>query len=294
MARLHMTGEWSVRRLATFTFIAALAASISGQPAAVLPNKPDSVKFAVIGDSGTGDRAQYDVAEQMTRVREQVPYDLVLMVGDNFYGGQQPADLLRKFDRPYKRLLDAGVTFRAALGNHDEPQTVDYAPLNMANHRYYTFARGNVRFFALDTTALDSRQLQWIDTALGEAVEDWKICYFHHPLYSNGGRHGSSVDIRVLLEPLLVKYGVNVVFSGHDHAYERLTPQKGVYYFVAGASGQLRKGDLEPTATTAAAFDQDQSFMVVEIAGAELFFETISRTGVRVDSGTIQRARRTS
>ena len=274
--------------------IGARQASIGpGPTTTVLPNKAESVKFAVIGDSGTGDRAQYEVAEQMRRVHEQVPYDMVLMVGDNFLGGQQPSDLIKKFDRAYQALLDLGVTFHAALGNHDEPKTAGYAPLNMGSQRYYTFARKNVRFFALDTNALDATQRKWFEAALRDASEEWKICYFHHPLYSNGDSHGPSVDIRVLLEPILLKYGVNVVFSGHDHVYERLTPQQGIHYFVAGAAGRLRKGDVVQSPTTAASFDQDQSFMVVEIDGDDLFFEAISRTGARVDSGSILRQRRT-
>ena len=76
-------------------------------------------------------------------------------------------------------------------------------------------------------------------------VKTGRIAYFHHPLYGNAGRHGANVDLRVLLEPLLVKYGVQVVFSGHDHVYERLKPQRGIYYFVTGSGGQLRKGDLQ-------------------------------------------------
>jgi hypothetical protein len=251
-----------------------------------LPNNPDSLKFAVIGDNGTGDDAQYQVAEQMARAHGAFPFDLVIMLGDNFYGGQKPDDLVKKFDRPYKPLLDAGVTFRAAIGNHDEPHTVGYKPLNM-DGRYYTFVRRGVRFVVLDTNRLDPQQLQWAEQTLAGAREDWKVCYFHHPLYSNAGRHGSSVDIRVLLEPILVKYGVRVVFSGHDHSYERIVPQKGIYYFVSGAGGKLRKGDVERSATTAALFDTDRSFMVVEISGAEMFFEAISRTGATVDSGVI-------
>ena len=82
----------------------------------------------------------------------------------------------------------------------------------MNGARYYTYARKNVRFFVLDTTQLDAKQVAWLDAALQEAKEDWKICYFHHPLYSNAGRHGSSVDLRVLLEPIFVKHGVDVVF----------------------------------------------------------------------------------
>ena len=123
---------------------------------------------------------------------------------------------------------------------------------------------------------------------MSASPEQWKICYFHHPLYSNGGRHGSEVRLRVVLEPLLVKYGVNVVFSGHDHIYERLKPQKGIYYFVSGAAGQLRKGNVKRSAMTDAAFDQDLSFMLVEIDGADMLFQVISRTGATVDAGTIR------
>ena len=94
-----------------------------------------------------------------------------------------------------------------------------------------------------------------------------------------------------MLEPIFLKHGVNVVFSGHDHVYERLKPQKGIYYFVSGAAGQLRRGNMSPTDQTAAYFDQDQSFMLVEVAGAEMYFQVISRTGKTVDSGVIDRQR---
>jgi predicted phosphodiesterase len=111
-------------------------------------------------------------------------------------------------------------------------------------------------------------------------------------LYSDGRRHGSEVELRAQLEPLLVKYGVQVVFSGHDHIYERIKPQKGIACFVAGAAGQLRKGDVRPSAMTAAYFDQDRSFMLVEITGEDLLCETIARTGESVDRGAIHRQAR--
>jgi hypothetical protein len=257
-----------------------------------LPNRSDSVKFAVIGDGGTGNREQFEVATRMNEARAGFPFDLVLMVGDNFYGGQRPGDLIRKFDEPYRPLLAAGVVFQAAIGNHDDLSTIDYPPLHMSGQRYYTFARKNVRFVALDTNALDSTQLRWFEATLQGAREEWKVCFFHHPLYSNAGRHGAAVDIRTLLEPILIKYGVDVVFSGHDHVYERLMPQKGIQYFVAGASGQLRSGDMRRSPQTAASYDRDQSFLLVEVAGGELFFEAVSRQGTRVDSGSIVRQRR--
>jgi len=118
---------------------------------------------------------------------------------------------------------------------------------------------------------------------------DWKICFFHHPLYSSGGFHGSSTEMRTVLEPLFLKYGVQVVFAGHDHVYERVKPQKGIYYFTEGASGELRSGDLKKTGLTEVGYDKDRSFLSIEISGDELYFQTVSRTGVTVDSGNIRR-----
>jgi 3',5'-cyclic AMP phosphodiesterase CpdA len=280
----------STRRIvpALVVIAAITSAALLAQPSP-LPNRPDSLKFAAIGDNGTGDQPQYDVAKQMAAFHDRFSFDLVIMLGDNMYGGQSPADFVTKFEQPYATLLRAGVKFQASLGNHDRPENVSYGPYNMNGRRYYSYVRNNARFLALDSTQMDRAQLEWIETSLGNAREDWKICYFHHPLYSNADRHGSSVDLRILLEPIFIKHGVDVVFSGHDHVYERLKPQKGIHYFVSGSAGQLRKGNMSPTDQTAAYFDQDQSFMLVEIAGADMFFQTISRTGKTVDSGVIHR-----
>ena len=271
---------------------ALLSAATLAQPAPPLPNRPDSIKFAAIGDNGTGERPQIEVGAQMAKARATFPFDLVIMLGDNMYGGQTQADFAKKFEQPYAALLTAGVRFQASLGNHDRPENVNYGLYNMNGQRYYSYTRGHVRFFALDSTRMDQKQLAWIDASLRDAREEWKICYFHHPLYSNADRHGASVDLRVLLEPIFVRHGVNVVFSGHDHVYERIKPQKGIYYFVSGAAGQLRRGNMSPTNETAAYFDQDQSFMLVEVAGPEMHFRSISRTGKTVDSGVVQRQAR--
>ena len=274
---------------AAFVLASLVCAAILAQTQA-LPNKPNSVKFAAIGDNGTGEQPQRDVANQMVKSRATFPFDFVIMLGDNMYGGQTPRDFVNKFEQPYAALLSAGVKFQASLGNHDRPENINYPHFNMNGQRYYSFVRGNARFLALDTSrGMDQKQLAWIESTLRDAREEWKICYFHHPLYSNAARHGSDVGTRVLLEPLFIKYGVDVVFSGHDHVYERIKPQKGISYFVSGAAGQLRRGNMRPDEETAAYFDQDQSFMLVEVAGAELYFQSISRTGKVVDSGTISR-----
>ena len=279
-------------RCAAFVSCVALAAislSLYARELA-LPLKPDSVRFAAIGDMGNGNKEQYEVAGQMLAYRGKFPFEFVLMLGDDLIGGKEPIDYQNKFELPYKPLLDAGVKFYAVFGNHDISNERFYKLFNMNGQEYYTYKKSNVRFFALDSNYMTPQQLSWLEKELQNSGSDWKICYFHHPLYSSGAFHGSSTELRLLLEPLFVKYGVQVVFAGHEHVYERVKPQKGTYYFTEGASGELRKGNLRKTDLTAIGYDQDRSFMLVEIAGDELYFQTISRTGVTVDSGVIRRA----
>ena len=270
--------------------VVALVLSASGATDFAFPLKTNSVRFAAIGDMGTGKQPQIDVARQMVKSRAIFPFEFVITLGDNLYTGSQPSDFEKDFAVPYKALLDAGVPFYATLGNHDKTNERFYKPFNMNGASYYTYRKGHVRFLALDSNYMDPRQTAWIEAQLREAGNgDWKICYFHHPLYSSATFHGSAEGLRKVLEPLFVKYGVDVVFTGHDHVYERVHPQQGIYYFTEGASGSLRSGNLAPSAITAAGFDTDRSFMMVEITDNDMYFQTISRTGLTVDSGVIHR-----
>jgi 3',5'-cyclic AMP phosphodiesterase CpdA len=256
-----------------------------------LPLKEGSLRFAVIGDSGTGDAAQKDIARLLVEWRAEFPFELVLMMGDNLYGRDDPRGYREKFEEPYRALLDAGVRFHAALGNHDDPKQRFYEKFNMGGERYYTFKapRGGVRFFALDSNYLDKEQLQWLEKELRAAGEDWKICFFHHPLYSSGKKHGPAEELRAVLEPLFRKHGVDVVLQGHEHFYERMKPQHEIHYFISGAAGKLRRSNIGMSSITARGFDEDLHFMLVEIAGDEMYFQTISRDGKTVDAGSFKR-----
>jgi predicted phosphodiesterase len=255
-----------------------------------LVNEKDSVKFAVIGDTGTGGSAQYTIGKLLADARTRFQYDFVIMLGDNMYGGESPADFVNKFEKPYKPILDAGVKFYAALGNHDEPSQRFYKPFNMDGNRYYTFKKGDAEFFVLDSTYMTPVQVNWLKQALSKSSAKWKIAYFHHPLYSSGEKHGSEEDLRALIEPLFIQYGLDVVFAGHEHFYERLKPQQGIYYFTAGGSAKLREGNIAAKSPlTEKGFDSDNSFMLVELTKDRLLFDTISRTSQLVDSGSLTR-----
>jgi hypothetical protein len=255
-----------------------------------LPNKEGSTKFAVIGDTGTGDKHQLEVAKQLTAWRARFPFELVVMMGDNLYGGDKPKDYTKEFEIPYKTLLDAGVKFYASLGNHDNANQRLYKPFNMNGEKYYTFKpRDGVRFFALDSNYVDDKQLAWLEKELGASGSDWKIMFFHHPLYSDGETHGSADLQRERLEPVFLKHGVNVVLSGHEHFYQRIKPQKGVAYFILGNSAKLRKGDVRPTALNAKSWDSGYGFMLMEVVGDDLFFQVISDKGQTIDAGSVHR-----
>jgi hypothetical protein len=269
----------------------AEAQQSAAEPPVPLPNRDGSFKFGVLGDFGSASSGQYELAAQMAKLQGRFKYELVVLVGDNLYGSERPQDFRRKFEIPYKPLLDAGVKFYASLGNHDAREQRFYKLFNMDGKLYYTFSpTADVRFFALESTYPSPEQIKWLETELKASSSNWKIVFFHHPLYSSGDRHGSDLRLREALEPLFLKYNVSVALTGHDHFYERVKPQKGIVYFVVGSGGQLRKGNIDrASGITARGFDTDLAFMAAEIVGDEMYFNAISRLGQVVDSGVLTR-----
>ena len=261
-----------------------------------LPLGQPVVRFIAFGDAGTGDDQQLELARVMAKQQTSKAFDTALLLGDNIYPDGDLANVAEKFEKPYADLLHSGVKFRAVLGNHDvkkgREQQLKYPHFGMNGRAYYSFTQGAmgdaplVEFFALDSNAFDGAQQQWIAGALSASRARWKVVYFHHPIYSSGDKHGSDESLRGKLEPLLVKHGVTAVFSGHDHIYERTKPLQGVQYFVAGAGGKLRKGDLNRnSAFMAFGSDETSSFMSVEATPDKFSFQAIDTAGKVIDAG---------
>ena len=277
--------------------VTTIAAAKNGQ--LTLPNRLTSVKFGIIGDSGRGTPEQHQVAEQMVRFRERFKYNFVVMLGDNIYEGPAtPDDYKRKFEDPYAVLLKDDVKFFAALGNHDDPRQVSYAPFHMGGQRYYSFAppedpltrlTTRVEFFALDSTNMDRGQLAWLDDRLALSKARWKVVFLHHPLYTSGRYRNASRAHRWALEPILTRHGVSIVLSGHEHIYQRSELQQGAIYFVSGGAGSLRRGDGVPAPFVARSYDEDFHFMLMEIENDAMHFQAISRAGDTIDAGTMFR-----
>ncbi len=280
-------------QLSSYSQLAITGTSTSGPSLKLtLPRAPDSVKFIAIGDTGTGTRQQQELAKLMLDCHAVFPYDFVILMGDNMYGAEKPEDFKKKFEDVYKPIIDKGVKFYASLGNHDESIQRNYEFFNMKGEEYYKFKKGDVTFYALNSNYMNKDQLNWIHSEMGTDTSKWKIAFMHHPPYSSGGKHGSSLGVRKVTEPLFVQHGINAVFTGHEHFYERIKPQQGIYYFISGAGGKLRKGDVKRgSPLTVKAYDNDLSFMLVEIDKDLMHFQVISRTGETVDAAALARQR---
>jgi hypothetical protein len=264
-----------------------------------LPNADRSIKFAIIGDSGRGSKEQHEVAHQMALYRQRFDFEFVLMAGDNIYeGAATEEDYRLKFEEPYKALLDEGVKFYAALGNHDDTNQIYYRPFNMGGQRYYTFVPPvdpitrwdtRVRFFAIDSTYLTRDQLRWLEKETTESRAEWKIAFLHHPLYTSGRYTLAARGMRLALESTLVNGGIDVVFAGHEHIYQRMNLQNGILHFISGGAGSLRAGDAGQSSSVARSYDRDYHFMLAELTDEGFFFQAINRLGETVDAGVMRR-----
>lgn len=230
----------------------------------VAPGTPVRCWF-VLGDTGTGDRGQFEVVDAMSlALASGGPIDGILLLGDNFYpdGVRTPTE--RQWDdkivEPYARF---GVPIHACLGNHDyggrieaqiERSTIDerwHMP-----QRHYSFETPigplrSIQFIALDTEPMrdrdepDNEQLAWLDAELARSKAHWKIVFGHHPAYS-GGEKGDSGRMLDRLVPILDRHDVDIYFAAHHHTLQFFGPLEGVRYVVSGAgSGSDEPDEVE-------------------------------------------------
>ena len=129
-------------------------------------------------------------------------------------------------------------------------------------------------------------QMRWFEKEATESRAEWKIAFLHHPVYTSGRYALAARGIRFALESAFVNGGVDVVFSGHEHIYERAELQHGILYFITGGAGSLRAGDASPSPAIARGYDQDYHFMLAEITRRGVFLSGDQpRSGVTVDAG---------
>lgn len=247
------------------------------------------LRFVSVADTGTGTQEQYAVATAMTHYHQQNPYDLVILAGDNIYNNGEIEKISAVFEKPYQALLQKGVKFQACLGNHDirtdngDPQ-VRYPGFNMQG-RYYTFRRGDVQFFTLDTNnnADWKNQLIWLEKELSASNAPWKIVFGHHQIYSSG-IYGLNQPFIKTLTPLFQKYRVQLYINGHEHNYERTKSINGTTYLICGGGAGTRPvGSSEWTAHSASKL----SFAAYEVYSDRILISAIDTDNRVFDQGII-------
>ncbi|HEY5946141.1 MAG TPA: metallophosphoesterase [Kofleriaceae bacterium] len=247
----------------------------------------DTIRFLAFGDSGGGGSDQYALMEQM----KTVPFDLMIHTGDLAYDDGTIGQFEDNVFGVYEELF-RNIPFFPASGNH-EYNTLQGAPFREvfnlpgdSGEKWYSYDWGRIHFVALDTEADYGTQAAWLDKDLAASTAPWKIVYMHRPPYSSG-QHGSDTSLRNALAPIVEKHHVQLVLSGHDHDYERMTPQNGVQYVVTGGGG---RGTYNVSSSAFTAFSLSViHFVVVEVGTDELTLHAIDAKGKEFDSVVVPR-----
>ena len=283
---------------AVLVLLAVSQTPIFAQPqmAKASPLSP-SIRFAVIGDYGQAGQPELDVANL---VKSWAP-DLIITTGDNNYplGEQSTIDqnigqYYHDFIYPYSGSYGTGAAenrFFPALGNHDWYTSgaipyLSYFTLP-GNERYYSFARGPVQFFAIDSDDSEpdgnssvSRQAIWLQSRLADSCETWNIVYLHHAPFSSGTGHGSTVQ----MQWPYAAWGASAVLAGHDHTYERIM-QDGIPYFVDGLGGSsIYTFTTTPVPGSLVRYNADYGAMLVDANQTSIAYQFLARSGTVVDT----------
>ena len=264
------------------------------------PAVPRTLRFAVIGDYGSGSADEAAVASLVASFDPEI----VVTVGDNNYplGEATTIDdhigqFYSDFIHPYAGVYGPGATenrFFPSLGNHDwyTAGAVPYLAYFTlpGNERYYDFVRGPVHFFAIDSDPNEpdgvtstSIQGQWLKAKLAASRAPFKLVNFHHPPYSSSTVHGSELYLQWPFR----EWGAELVVTGHDHTYERIV-RDGFPYFVCGLGGMsLYELATAPVSGSVARYNADYGAMIVDADSDALAMRFVTRTGNVVDSFTL-------
>ena len=276
----------------------------------VRTNKPagESFRFVVFGDSGRGWQAQYKLAARMV---ENQP-DFLLHTGDLIYPAGERADYARSFFTPYRRLI-RNVAFWPSLGNHDIPNIDAYhgvfelppnGPTGLAAEDNYWFDYSDARFVVLDSNAsaegLKEKISPWLRQVFAERPNCWKVVVFHHPPFT-ASRHKPNKKVHESLVPAINEAGVDIVFNGHNHLYERIRPPHGdgasaatsvPVYVVTGAGGYslYETADANRPAHIEKQYNAMHSFTSVGVTADTMTVRQIALDGHEVDSFELKKS----
>jgi acid phosphatase type 7 len=270
---------------------------------------PGSVafNFLVIGDTGTLSPEQIELSRRMAGERAA----FVIHTGDLVYPTGRYEDYESKYFAVYQAMM-AKVPTYPCPGNHDYYETgagpyrvvhslpVDSVPAGHEGN-FYSFDWGPAEVFSLDSNdALQqvdegrNPMADWFAARLNASRKFWRVAFFHHPPYAKGPNADDPLSAltRKHLTPILDRYRVPVVFSGHEHSYQRTKPVRGgqpaangTVYFTSGGGG----AHLYPVYETPllAQGAEEFHYLRCEVDGWRMTVRAISRSGAELDRSVI-------
>ena len=316
---------------------------------APVPGTAKPTRIWVIGDSGTANgnaRAVRDAFLDFTGSRDP---DLWIMLGDNAYQDGTDTEYQAAVFETYPQVLRKIVLW-PTLGNHDGheadsatqsgpyydifslPRNGEAGGVASGTEAYYSFDYGNMHFICLDSDetdrSADGAMMTWLAADLAANDREWVIVFWHHAPYSKGNYDsdelGRSIDLRENAGPILERYGVDLVLTGHSHSYERSylidghyglsdtftdtmkknpgdgsatgdgayqkpaaigAPHAGAVYVVAGTAGYVRPGPFNHPAMAVSI--ETLGSMVLDVDGSRLDAIFLDSTGNIRDDFTI-------
>jgi len=255
------------------------------------PLAQTTFSFVVYGDTRTNVTPHQQVVD---RIRALAP-DFVLHTGDFVDDGGSPGQWTTFFTIEQDLIRQAPLF--GVLGNHENDSPYYFDVFHFpGNERWYSFDYGNVHFVALEidwssSYAPGSEQSQWLENDLAHTGQLWKVVFFHVPLYTSGP-HGYDPEIsqlREALELLFTQYGVDLVFNGHDHDYER-SVANGVVHIVAGGGG-APLGFKAKSNPASVYFTNTYHAVLISATDSLLTIAGVRPDGLRFDEFTLRKYR---
>jgi len=244
--------------------------------------------FVAFGDTRSNPVAHQQVVSSILSLAP----NFVLHTGDFVADGNDPAQWTTFYSIEHDLLSQ--IPLYGALGNHEGGAPCCYFDhFDWPNNkRWYSFDYGNVHFVALEIDGYadyssGSPQVQWLKNDLAHASQQWKVVFFHIPPYSSGREHGSDLGVRAVMELLFRQYGIDLVFNGHDHDYER-SVANGITYIVTGGGGAplYAKGQPDPASVY---FTSTYHSVQVSVTGMTLAVAGVRPDGIRFDEFTLRK-----
>lgn len=254
-----------------------------------------SLKFFAYGDTRSNPGVHNQVTAAMISAYNNDPelQSIVIFGGDFVYNGASESYWDNElFNHSYQNIQEmlATLPYQSCMGNHEGSGVlfVKYFPYPFVSARYWSFDYGPVHFVVVDqytSYGPGSAQLTWLQNDLASTNKPWKFIYLHEPGWSAGGGHENNTSVQNYIQPLCIKYGVPILFAGHNHYYARAVVNNIQHITTGGGGAPLYQPNLNYPYIVAGA--SAYHFCKIEINDLSLHFTAVKPNGEIIDTFTI-------